>query len=61
MRFYILLYVKIFISSCYKEMTKMGSSCLKLGLQCFTTIPQTFFAFDNVLITGEFETLGCHF
>lgn len=36
-------------------MTKIGSSCLKLGLQCFTTLPQTFFEFDNILITGKLK------
>lgn len=46
---------KIFVFSCFKEMKKIGSSCLKLGLQCFTTLPQTFFAFDNILITGEYK------
>ncbi|XP_060847155.1 peroxisomal ATPase PEX1 [Rhopalosiphum padi] len=37
---------------CFKEMNKTGSLCLKPGLQCYTTLPQTFFAFDNLLITG---------
>ncbi|XP_027844705.2 peroxisome biogenesis factor 1 [Aphis gossypii] len=37
---------------CFKEMNKIGSLCLKPGLQCYTTLPQTFFAFDNLLITG---------
>lgn len=30
-----------------------GSLCLKLGLQCHTTLFQNFFEFDNLLITGN--------
>ncbi|XP_025196709.1 peroxisome biogenesis factor 1 [Melanaphis sacchari] len=37
---------------CFKEMNKAVSLCLKPGLQCYTALPQTFFAFDNLLITG---------
>jgi len=36
-------------------MNKIGSLCLKPGLQCYTTLPQTFFAFDNLLITGNYK------
>lgn len=48
-----MLFIQIFVLSCFKEMIQSGTSCLKLGLQCFTTLPQTFFAFDNILITGK--------
>lgn len=40
---------------CFKEMTKTGSLCLKLGLQCYTNLPQKYFAFDNLLITGKYK------
>jgi len=36
-------------------MNYAGSLCLKPGLQCYTTLPQTFFAFDNLLITGKYK------
>lgn len=41
-------------------MNKDGSLCLKLGLKCFTTLPQSFFAFDNLLITGKYKILFNH-
>jgi hypothetical protein len=37
-------------------MIKTGSLCLKVGLQCFTNLPETYFAFDNLLITGKYRT-----
>uniref|UniRef100_A0A2S2RAG7 Peroxisome biogenesis factor 1 n=3 Tax=Sipha flava TaxID=143950 RepID=A0A2S2RAG7_9HEMI len=48
-------------------MIKTGSLCLKVGLQCFTNLPETYFAFDNLLITGSISSgktsaakLFCH-
>ncbi|XP_015379787.1 PREDICTED: peroxisome biogenesis factor 1 isoform X2 [Diuraphis noxia] len=38
---------------CFKQMNHTGSLCLKSGLQCYTTLSHTFFAFDNLLITGS--------
>ncbi|XP_060858422.1 peroxisomal ATPase PEX1 isoform X1 [Metopolophium dirhodum] len=38
---------------CFNQMNYAGSLCLKPGLQCYTNLPQTFFAFDNLLITGS--------
>ncbi|VVC44744.1 ATPase, AAA-type, core,ATPase, AAA-type, conserved site,Peroxisome biogenesis factor 1, N-terminal [Cinara cedri] len=37
---------------CFKDMKETGSLCLKLGLNCYNTLPQTFMAYDNLLITG---------